>query len=112
MIQVWLHQASLRRARPEPPSWRRWRTRFGWACWTSPRPLASGACVTCRPEPSIVRDVMSYYLKVLREMDLAPAQKSGRWVDYTLAGYAVDHLQLSLPHCRRVGTEPRSGGAS
>lgn len=50
-----------------------------------------------QPEAGVAPNVLSYHLKVLREVGLVTSAKRGRWVDYTLAPDAPQLLQSALP---------------
>ncbi len=50
-----------------------------------------------QPEAGVAPNVLSYHLKVLREVGLVTSAKRGRWVDYSLAPDAPQLLQSALP---------------
>ena len=45
----------------------------------------------------VAPNVLSYHLKVLREVGLVTATRRGRWVDYELDPDAARRLQQALP---------------
>ena len=45
----------------------------------------------------IAASLLSYHLKVLREAALVTTTRRGRWIDYALAGDALDRLHAALP---------------
>ncbi len=51
------------------------------------------------PVPS---NLLSYHLKVLREVGLVTSTRRGRWVDYALADDAQERMRNSLPGARAV----------
>lgn len=62
--------------------------------------LADGGthCVCdLQPIAGVAPNVLSYHLKVLRDVGLVTSAKRGRWVDYTLAPDAQDRLRAALP---------------
>lgn len=63
------------------------------------RLAAEGTKCVCNLQPSepVPANVLSYHLKVLREVGLVTTAKRGRWVDYTLADDALDRLHAALP---------------
>ncbi len=58
-----------------------------------------GATCVCNlaVDPSIAPNLLSYHLKVLREAGLVETARRGRWIDYALAGDALDRLHSALP---------------
>lgn len=50
-----------------------------------------------QPEPPIPGNLLSYHLKVLREAGLIEGTRRGRWIDYALAGGALERLHAALP---------------
>jgi ArsR family transcriptional regulator, arsenate/arsenite/antimonite-responsive transcriptional repressor len=63
------------------------------------RLLHEGTKCVCdlQPVDPVSANVLSYHLKVLREAGLVTTAKRGRWVDYTLAGDALERLHDALP---------------
>ena len=63
------------------------------------RLAAQGTKCVCdlQPDVAVPQNVLSYHLKVLREAGLVTSEKRGRWIDYTLAGDAMERLQAALP---------------
>jgi ArsR family transcriptional regulator len=49
------------------------------------------------PVAAVAPNLLSYHLKVLREAGLVNARRRGRWIDYTIAGNALDRLHAALP---------------
>lgn len=45
----------------------------------------------------VAPNLLSYHLKVLREAGLVEASRRGRWVDYRLAGGALEALRAAIP---------------
>jgi ArsR family transcriptional regulator, arsenate/arsenite/antimonite-responsive transcriptional repressor len=50
-----------------------------------------------RTEPEIPANLLSYHLKVLREVGLIVGVRRGRWIDYQLTSDALERLQAALP---------------
>jgi ArsR family transcriptional regulator len=50
-----------------------------------------------QPEAGVAPNVLSYHLKVLREVGLVTSARRGRWVDYSLAPDAAQLLLSALP---------------
>lgn len=61
--------------------------------------LTSGTCCVCdlQPEPPIPGNLLSYHLRVLRDVGLIHGVRRGRWVDYSLAEDALERLHAALP---------------
>ncbi len=61
--------------------------------------LASGRQCVCELQEMIdvAPNLLSYHLRVLREVGLVETSRRGRWVDYRLAPTAFDRVQESLP---------------
>lgn len=59
----------------------------------------SGTSCVCdlQPVAAVAGNLLSYHLKVLREVGLVTTARRGRWVDYTLAEDALDRLHAALP---------------
>lgn len=70
------------------------------------RLAAEGTRCVCdlQTEPPIPGNLLSYHLRVLREAGLVTTARRGRWVDYTLAGDALDRLASALPGGGRYST--------
>ena len=45
----------------------------------------------------VAPNLLSYHLKVLREAGLVVPFRRGRWIDYELAGPALEALRAALP---------------
>ena len=45
----------------------------------------------------IAGNLLSYHLKVLREVGLVSTSRRGRWVDYALAHDAPERMRAALP---------------
>jgi len=45
----------------------------------------------------IAGNLLSYHLKVLREVGLVTTSRRGRWVDYALAHDAAERMRAALP---------------
>ena len=59
---------------------------------------AGGTCVCNLQERiPIAANLLSYHLKVLRQAGLVTTTRRGRWIDYTIAGDALDRLHAALP---------------
>jgi ArsR family transcriptional regulator len=67
--------------------------------WRLLTALAGGTRCVCELQPvgGVAANVLSYHLKVLRDVGLVTAAKRGRWVDYTLAADAGERLRRALP---------------
>ena len=67
--------------------------------WTVLNRLASKASCVCELQERvpIAANLLSYHLKVLRDVGLVTTSRRGRWIDYTLAGDALDRLHAALP---------------
>ena len=48
-------------------------------------------------EPEIPANLLSYHLRVLREVGLIVGTRRGRWIDYALTEGALDRLHAALP---------------
>lgn len=66
--------------------------------------LARAPSCVCDLQSSlgIAPNLLSYHLRVLREMGLVHGTRRGRWVDYELAADALDRLHAALPRRRTV----------
>ena len=69
--------------------------------------LTAGTTCVCelQEQVPVAANVLSYHLK-LREAGLIGAARRGRWIDYTLAGDALDRLHAALPRAARDGDRP------
>jgi ArsR family transcriptional regulator, arsenate/arsenite/antimonite-responsive transcriptional repressor len=67
--------------------------------------LTAGTTCVCelQEQVPVAANVLSYHLKVLREAGLISGAKRGRWIDYSLAGDALDRLHAALPGAPRHG---------
>ena len=67
--------------------------------WTVLTKLATGGSCVCNLQEliPIAANLLSYHLKVLRDACLVTATRRGRWIDYALAGDAMDRLRAALP---------------
>ena len=72
--------------------------------WTILRRLTAGQACVCelQAEVAVAPNLLSYHLKVLREVDLVTCARRGRWIDYQLAGDATARLTAALPGIRRA----------
>ena len=63
------------------------------------RILEAGERCVCdlREGVDIAPNLLSYHLKVLRQAGLVRATRRGRWVDYRLAGPALETLRQAVP---------------
>jgi ArsR family transcriptional regulator len=68
--------------------------------------LTAGQTCVCelQAEVAVAPNLLSYHLKVLRDADLVTCARRGRWIDYQLAGDAMERLTAALPGRQR--TEP------
>ncbi len=51
-------------------------------------------------------NLLSYHLRVLRDVGLVESSRRGRWVDYRLASDARDIVDAMLPRAMRSGAQP------
>lgn len=68
--------------------------------WRILATLASaGTRCACEIEPvaDVAPNVLSYHLKVLREVGLVTSARRGKWIDYTIADDAAARLAMALP---------------
>lgn len=67
-----------------------------WAVLTM---LAEAPRCVCKLQERIpiAGNLLSYHLKVLREVGLVTTNRRGRWVDYTLAHDAAERMRAALP---------------
>ncbi len=67
--------------------------------WTVLADLARSPRCVCdlQERVPIAANLLSYHLKVLREAGLVTTSRRGRWIDYALAGDALDRLRAALP---------------
>jgi ArsR family transcriptional regulator len=65
---------------------------------------ALGSCQRCvcdlQERVPVAGNLLSYHLKVLREVGLVTATRRGRWIDYALADAALDRMRGALPGVR------------
>jgi ArsR family transcriptional regulator len=71
--------------------------------WSVLSHLSSTPCCVCeiQRQVAIAPSLLSYHLKVLREVGLVVATRRGRWIDYALATDAHDRLVVALPTTSR-----------
>lgn len=50
-----------------------------------------------QPVGGVAPNVLSYHLKVLRDVGLVAATRRGRWMDYELVPDALDRLHAAVP---------------
>jgi ArsR family transcriptional regulator len=76
--------------------------------WTVLQQLAASESCVCNLQEHIpiAANLLSYHLKVLRDAGLVTTSRRGRWIDYSLAGDALDRLAAALP-----GADPVRGAA-
>ncbi len=67
--------------------------------WTILRRLTGGQACVCdlQADTVVAPNLLSYHLKVLREAGLVTYSRRGRWIDYQLAGDALERLSAALP---------------
>jgi ArsR family transcriptional regulator len=67
--------------------------------WTLLQRLAAGESCVCKLQEHvpIAANLLSYHLKVLRRAGLVTTSRRGRWIDYALAGDAMDRFRAALP---------------
>ncbi|WP_235929610.1 ArsR/SmtB family transcription factor [Cellulomonas citrea] len=67
--------------------------------WTVLDLLRDGTHCVCdlQAHVPVAANLLSYHLKVLRDVGLVTTARRGRWVDYTLAPDAQDRLCAALP---------------
>ncbi len=67
--------------------------------WTVLAGLAQSPRCVCDLQKwvPIAANLLSYHLKVLREAGLVTTSRRGRWIDYALAGDALDRMRAALP---------------
>ena len=72
--------------------------------WTILRRLTAGQACVCelQAEVAVAPNLLSYHLRVLREAELVTCARRGRWIDYQLAGDAMERLTAALPGTRRA----------
>lgn len=72
--------------------------------WAVLDALAGGQMCVCdlQLRVPIPGNLLSYHLKVLRDVGLVTSSRRGRWIDYTLADDALARLRSALPGSRRV----------
>ena len=66
--------------------------------------LTAGQACVCelQAEVAVAPNLLSYHLKVLRDADLVTCARRGRWIDYQLAGDAMERLAAALPGTQRA----------
>ena len=72
--------------------------------WAVLDALAGGQMCVCdlQLRVPIPGNLLSYHLKVLRDVGLVTSSRRGRWIDYTLADDTLARLRSALPGSRRV----------
>ena len=67
--------------------------------WAVLAQLTGGPSCVCNLQEHVPvpANLLSYHLKLLREAGLVTASRRGRWIDYALAGDALDRLHAALP---------------
>jgi len=67
--------------------------------WAVLAQLADGKACVCNLQEHIpiASNLLSYHLKVLRDVGLVTTSRRGRWVDYTLADDARERMTAALP---------------
>ena len=67
-----------------------------WAVLTM---LADAPRCVCKLQEQIpiAGNLLSYHLRVLREVGLVTTSRRGRWVDYALAHDAAERMRAALP---------------
>ncbi len=74
--------------------------------------LTGGTTCVCKLQERvpIAANLLSYHLKVLREAGLVRGTRRGRWIDYALAGDALDRLHAALPALPAAGAPAAATG--
>lgn len=72
--------------------------------WTILHTLAARPSCVCalQEHVPIAANLLSYHLKVLREVGLVTSTRRGRWIDYALAEDAAERMRAALPDVLRV----------
>ena len=67
--------------------------------WTVVTALAEAPRCVCdlQEQVPVAGNLLSYHLKVLRDLGLVTASRRGRWIDYALAADAPDRMRAALP---------------
>jgi ArsR family transcriptional regulator, arsenate/arsenite/antimonite-responsive transcriptional repressor len=67
--------------------------------WTVLQILTSRRACVCdlQEHVPIAANLLSYHLKVLRDVGLVRTTRRGRWIDYSLAEGALERLHDALP---------------
>ena len=67
--------------------------------WSVLTMLAEAPRCVCKLQEQIpiAGNLLSYHLKVLREVGLVTTSRRGRWVDYALAHDAAERMHAALP---------------
>jgi len=67
--------------------------------WTALQLLADSDSCVCNLQEHIpiAANLLSYHLKVLRDVGLVTTSRRGRWIDYALAPDALERLAAALP---------------
>lgn len=82
--------------------------------WTVLDLLADGQACVCaiQERVPVAANLLSYHLKVLRDLGLVTASRRGRWVDYALAPDAPGRLAGALPGSAAAEAPPRSAATA
>lgn len=77
--------------------------------WTVVTALAEAPRCVCdlQEQVPVAGNLLSYHLKVLRDLGLVTANRRGRWIDYALAEDAPDRMRAALP-----GLDPAEASAA
>jgi len=70
--------------------------------WAVIEALAESTKCVCNLQEHVpvAANLLSYHLKVLREVGLITASRRGRWIDYALAEDARERMMAALPGAR------------
>lgn len=71
--------------------------------WAVLEELADTTRCVCdiRERVPVPANLLSYHLKVLRDVGLVTASRRGRWIDYALAEDARERMRAALPAAAR-----------
>ena len=78
--------------------------------WTVLQRLSSSAACVCnlQEQVPIAANLLSYHLKVLRDVGLVTTSRRGRWIDYALAEDALDRCTRRSRARRKAWAAGRS----
>jgi len=67
--------------------------------WTVLQHLGGGTACVCALQElvPVTPNLLSYHLRVLREVGLVTTARRGRWIDYSMADDAQRRLSAALP---------------